>query len=163
MRSRLSHGATLGTTLLVAALILLLGLTAASTGIFHLSFGTRVSRGTQAVEVADAAIALCLERLLTEEGFGEGDDPAHTVEVTLGDSVGRCTFSSAQAGALEVPRSLDNRSEEGALEGWGGRVLGPFVGTRESRRERHPPRRVRVKNAGILSAGCSIIACARCS
>lgn len=125
MRSRLSHGATLGTTLLVAALILLLGLTAASTGIFHLSFGTRVSRGTQAVEVADAAIALCLERLLTEDGFGEGDDPAHTVEVTLGDSVGRCTFSSAQASALEVPRSLDNRSEEGAREGWGGRVVPP--------------------------------------
>jgi len=125
MRLRLSRGATLATTLLVATLILLLGLTAASTGIFHLSFGTRVSRGTQAVEVADAAIALCLERLLTEEGFGEGDDPGHTVEVTLGDSIGRCTFSSAQAGALDVPRSLDNRAGESAQEGWAGRIVPP--------------------------------------
>ena len=125
MRSRLCHGATLGTTLLVAALILLLGLTAASTGIFHLSFGTRVYRGTQAVETADAAIALCLERLLTEEGFGTADNPEQTVEVTLGDSKGWVTFSSAQAEALKVPRSLDNRSAEAAQEGWGGRVVPP--------------------------------------
>ncbi|MGE0495937.1 MAG: hypothetical protein AB7S38_42420 [Vulcanimicrobiota bacterium] len=118
-----TRGNTLATTLLVGTLILLLGLTAASTGIFHLNFGLRAGHGDQATNAADAAIAQAVERLLTEPGFGKTDDPSQSVEVKLTDSVGRVAFSQQQAADWGIPESHDNRGAAAAVEGWNGRSL----------------------------------------
>jgi cytoskeletal protein CcmA (bactofilin family) len=119
------RGATLGTTLLVAVLILILGLTAASTGIFHLHFGVRSSRAAQATEAAEATIALTLERLIKEENFGLTQEPSQSVEVTLTDSSGRLSFSPQQAADWGLPTSIFNQSENDTVEGWNARTLPP--------------------------------------
>ncbi|MCA9796318.1 MAG: hypothetical protein KC910_31140, partial [Candidatus Eremiobacteraeota bacterium] len=118
-----ARGNTLATTLLVGTLILLLGLTAASTGIFHLNFGLRAGHGDQATNAADAAIAEAVERLLSEPSFGRTDDPSQSVEVKLTDSTGRVTFSHQRAAEWSIPESHDNRGGGAAVEGWNGRSL----------------------------------------
>lgn len=99
MRSwaRSRRGASLATTLVVAALALMLALTVASGAIAHLQVGTHMDNALQARNLAEATLSKAIERVLATNGdFGRQASDQVTVSFGQPGHQGYLTFDPLQ-------------------------------------------------------------------
>lgn len=110
-------GASLPTVIMVVALMMTMAFTVVAIAFNHLNLSFRTNNNGRAEELAEATLAVAIEKArLDIEHFGITGDPADkTVTVTLPSlpdgSKGVLTFDPAQATSLGVPYSTNNRSE----------------------------------------------------
>ena len=110
-------GASLPTVIMVVALMMTMAFTVVAIAFNHLNLSFRTNNNGRAEELAEATLALAIEKARQDiEHFGiSGDAADKTVTVTLDSlpagSKGVLTFDPDQATALGVPFSTNNRSE----------------------------------------------------
>lgn len=109
------RGVTLGTTLLVAMLVAMLGLCLAGGSLSHLHLVSHSDTSTQALDLARSAMATAIARL--QSGHNLPD-----VRVTAGPGEGLLSFGP-QADKWEIPRSLDNLAGDSSRPGLDGKPL----------------------------------------
>lgn len=111
-------GASLPTVIMVVALMMTMAFTVVAIAFNHLNLSFRTNNNGRAEELAEATLALAIEKARQDiEHFGiSGDAADKTVTVTLpslpGGSKGVLTFDPDQATALGVPFSTNNRSDQ---------------------------------------------------
>lgn len=111
------QGASLPTVIMVVALMITLAFTVVAIAFNHLNLSFRSSNNAKAEHLAEATLAVALEkaRLQVEEFGLTGTAANKTVIVTLDSlpegSRGVLTFDQDTAAALGVPYSTNNRSE----------------------------------------------------
>ncbi len=87
-----TRGATLGTTLVVAAIALMLALTIATGSIAHLQVGTHMDNALQAHNLAEATLSKAIERVLASNG-SFGKQPSDDVTVVFPQCPGQGTLT----------------------------------------------------------------------
>ncbi|MGE0491158.1 MAG: hypothetical protein AB7S38_18260 [Vulcanimicrobiota bacterium] len=125
---RKNSGLTLGTTLLVLLLLIVLGFTVSSLSVSHLQLTGQASRHDQAQELVDSALALALEKVLASDGqFGQGDTAGAKVEYrpegAADDTVAHVCFDRDEAGRLGVGYSLNNLASDVSAPGFNDQVV----------------------------------------
>lgn len=117
-----SPGASMPTVIMVVALMMTLAFTVVAIAFNHLNLSFRSNNNTRAEHLAEATLALAIERARENiDDFGiTGTPESMTVIVTLDSlpegSRGVLSFDKSTATALGVPYSTNNRSES-AVEG----------------------------------------------
>lgn len=120
-------GLTLGTTLLVVLLVVIMAFTLTASSVHHLHANARLSNGAHARQLADSAIALGLETILVDESFGK--DGEATVEIVSPDwapagSRAILTFDKEGAEREGIPYSTNNLgSDTDSIPGWNSRTV----------------------------------------
>ena len=109
------RGVTLGTTLLVAVLVAMLGLCLASASLGHLRLVSHSDSSTQALDLARSAIATAI-------GHMQGGQKTPEIHLTTAEGEGLLTFSSSWG----IPLSLDNLDGDASVPGLFGRPLPPY-------------------------------------
>ncbi|MEW6278817.1 MAG: hypothetical protein AB1758_09360 [Candidatus Eremiobacterota bacterium] len=122
MKSR--QGVSFGTVLVVVALVMTLGFALAGVSVQHLNVMFQVTNRSQALDLARSAVALGMERVLTDNEFGTraGEDTTLTFTDSTGQQ-GRLTFDRSRAAALGIPFSTNNLLGSGSVPGAGDRVV----------------------------------------
>jgi hypothetical protein len=119
-----SRGLTLGTVLLCMVALALVLFTAGSAAVSHLRFVESAKSGDHARNLAEAALAETLSRLVQDD-FAFGRTGTDRVVVTLSDvpgATGEATFDKAESGFTDG-YSLNNLNSDSAVTGAGGRQI----------------------------------------
>ncbi|MGE0491531.1 MAG: hypothetical protein AB7S38_20135 [Vulcanimicrobiota bacterium] len=120
------RGAALATTVLVGAVLLVVALTMAGVGSFHLRLATRQANLEQARNAAESVTALAIDRLSHDQHFGlAGDADQRSLEVVVANTTGRLTFEPDRADLWGVEVSHNNLEQDTAAPA-SGRSLAPF-------------------------------------
>lgn len=118
---------SLGTTLLVVALVTTLGFALASLSVTHLNLMSSSSNRLQAKNLADSAVARAMEAVIDDITFGENGLPGDTLTVTQDEApegaIGLVSFSTNDAASLGIPFSVNNLSGAGAVPGYKDRMV----------------------------------------
>lgn len=129
------RGTSLATAILLGALAVTLGFTVAGVSFSHLSVSARLSNVQHARNLAEAAVAQAIERVVSNQGEYFKSAPLD-LSVTLPGTpggIGVLTFDPAQAASLDIPVSTYNMESDQSKLGHGGRVVPKrsihFVGT----------------------------------
>ncbi len=109
---------TLGTTLVVALLVAVLGFCLVSGSLTHLRLVSRGDSSSQALDLARSAVAMAIARLQSGQNQPE-------VQIAGAKGEGLLSFGS-QADAWGIPRSLDNLAGDSSQPGFEGRPLPPY-------------------------------------
>lgn len=113
------RGTSLGTALLVAALLLTLGLTAGSISTSNLSLSRRAVNSQTARNIAEATVSLAISRLKRDPAYGT-TATTREVEVKFDSGAeGRLTFDPASDG----PFSSNNLNRDSSSPGWNNAVV----------------------------------------
>lgn len=127
------RAASLPTVIMVVALMLMLAFTVVAIGFSHLNLTFRSSNNLKAKELAEAVLAVAIERTRIDvENFGiKGSAADKTIKLSLAElppgNLGVLSFDPDTAASLGVPVSTNNRSES-ASEGSGeGATLGQSI------------------------------------
>lgn len=125
MRAPFSNrrGTAIGTTLMIAALAMVVAFVLAGTSFSHLNVNARMSNGQKAEMVADSVIAKALADVIDSGGLlGQPSEPGYSawITVTIDEAQGRLTFDPATAGSLGYSV---NRHEQSSAPGFQGRVV----------------------------------------
>lgn len=114
------RGVGLGTVLIVVAMVGTLGLAMSGLSVQHLTVMTRNLNRSQALDLARSAMAMALERVLSDNEYGtKGGNTTLTFTDNDGQK-GVITFDAAQAATLGIPCSINNLGGTGPLPGPGG-------------------------------------------
>lgn len=120
MHPRTWRRGSLATLLVLSTLILMAGLTMASSSIFGLSTMTREHNAEIAHDLAESALQQALAHIILDPTLGEG--AADDIVVTHSDlppgSEGRVTFTHR-----DQPWSFNNRRESNPVTGWSNRSI----------------------------------------
>ncbi len=121
-------GVSLGTTLLVVALVVTISFALASLSVTHLNLMGVSSNRVQAENLAHSAITQAIEKILAGDGsFGEEQLAGETITVTHSEApdgaVGLLAFSPTEANSLGLPYSVNNLRGAGSVVGVGHRVV----------------------------------------
>ena len=119
------RGASLATTLVFACLALLFGLALASSSISHLHFGRSQAARQHALNAAEAAVSVAIEKLMRQPDFGHRDNPDDFVELTFDSATARITFDPDQADNWGIEHSTNNRGSTESTAGVRGRQIPP--------------------------------------
>ncbi|MCE7872436.1 hypothetical protein DYH09_18940 [bacterium CPR1] len=124
MRRKHRRGVGLGTVLVVVALVGTLGMALAGVSVQHLSLMARSLNRSQALDLARSAMAMGLERVLTDNAYGTrpGEDTTLTFTDSLGQK-GQLTFDQGKAGQLKIPYSINNLNGTGPVPAYDGDVI----------------------------------------
>jgi len=117
MRAR-AAGASLATTLMVAAVVITLAFSLISLCLSHLQVTTRWSNAYQARNLAESLLALAAARVVDEPGF---QDTLRLTPAAGGEAV--LTFDTETAQAESIPCSTNNLERESSAPGWGGQIV----------------------------------------
>ncbi|MEW6283337.1 MAG: hypothetical protein AB1758_32310, partial [Candidatus Eremiobacterota bacterium] len=109
---RRARGLSLGSTLLVACLVVTLGLALSGVSVTHLNLSARATSSSSARDLARSVLALAVERIQGNADFGV-TGPATDVDplrVRFGAAPGEglLTFDPAEARRLGIPLSVNN-------------------------------------------------------
>ncbi|GMU53102.1 MAG: hypothetical protein AMXMBFR33_22480 [Candidatus Xenobia bacterium] len=97
------RGVGLGTTLIVTAIVALLGFALAGASVTHINLMTHTGNASMALDLARSSVHVALGHLFTDKDFRQ------TVTVNgPGGAVGQLTFDPAQATSLGIPLSENN-------------------------------------------------------
>lgn len=97
------RGVGLGTTLIVTAIVALLGFALAGASVTHINLMTHTGNASMALDLARSSVHVALGHLFTDKDFRQ------TVTVNgPGGAVGQLTFDPAQAASLGIPLSENN-------------------------------------------------------
>lgn len=120
-----ARGASLPTVMMVVALMMMLAFTVVAIAFNHLNLTFRSANNTKAEMLAEAVLALAIEKASQEvESYGVTNDG--TIELGLDaypGGKGVLSFDKAKAAALGVPFSTNNRSESSVQGSNPGRVV----------------------------------------
>ncbi|MEW6281694.1 MAG: hypothetical protein AB1758_24005 [Candidatus Eremiobacterota bacterium] len=107
-----TRGLSLGSTLLVACLVVTLGLALSGVSVTHLNLSARATSNSSARDLARSVLALAVERIQGNADFGAPGQPTDVnplrvqFEATPGE--GLLTFDPAEARRLGIPLSVNN-------------------------------------------------------
>lgn len=121
MRKRV--GISVATTLMVVAVLLSLGLTLLAVSLHHLSVSSRLGHLERARQAAESVVALAIEKLLADTGYGcsrHGREDLEMMPRANYAGPGRLTFVAGP-----FPYSTNNLAGDAAVAGYGGRVVPP--------------------------------------
>lgn len=119
------RGVGLGTVLIVVALVGTLGMALSGLSIQHLNMMTRTLNRSQALDLARSAMAMGLERVLSDNEYGTPTKPGpSTLTFTDPDGqVGVLTFDAADASRLGIPVSINNLTGTGPVPSPDGQTI----------------------------------------
>lgn len=119
------RGATLGTIILLTAVVATLAFAVTSSSLTHLHLSQRSANSEVARNLAESVISLGLEKVLESNDFGTVKSETETVTVQgfEKNSGGKLTFSPETAAGWENHYSTNNIDGDGAVSGSGGRLV----------------------------------------
>lgn len=123
------RGLTIGSILLVVTIVATLGFALSSVSVQHLGLMTRQSNSEQARNLAESAINLAIEKVLSsaEYEYGlDGQEPEPlmvSLDGTTPGSKAVLTFNPDEATSLGIPYSTNNIRGNSAIEGSGGATV----------------------------------------
>jgi len=112
---------TLGATLLVAAIAMVLGFSMAGLGFFHTTSSVAQANSLRARNLAESAVSRAIERILDAPTFGTASHADYARPVVVegdGEDRGVLAFDPAVASRESIPQSLNRLGEEDGVDGW---------------------------------------------
>lgn len=117
------RGMSLGTVLVVVALLTTAGLAISGVSVTHLNLMAQTRSAKQAENLARSVVAQAVEKVLSasEHDYGEGRLVSESLEISLSGvpegSTARLTFSPEKAREWGIPYSTNNISNDRSIEG----------------------------------------------
>lgn len=119
---------SLGTTMLVVAIAMILGLSMAGLGFFHTTTSVAQVNSLRARNLAESAVSRAIERILGDPSFGTSRHADYARPVMVeggGDDRGLLAFDPSAASRASIPLSMNRLGEEDGVVGWGDRPVPP--------------------------------------
>lgn len=117
------RGISLGSTLLVVALLATLGFALAGVSISHLSLLAKTTGQQRAQNLARSVVAEAIARVLADPAYGKGRLPTEILEVKSPEGVARLAFDPDTAHDWGVAPSTNNIEGPDSVEGPAGSVV----------------------------------------